>query len=449
MENAGTSGRYERIHSATQPDRLVREIDVWLCSGVLGTNTKMYLLQYPLRPPWRSYDLDSCETVNFKPEAKRLELATTLETRGHNYNGQADASKQLNALVLKSQCVQLQASFAVGCLKGDRLMLSPLDEALQMRPQTGRLDDSKKPIKDEDMAEEEDKKPTFVTVQVQRRETERQAEQRVNSYAYIARQEAEEKWKSLSCASADSHMASSLWNKLMTPPEGAKLPTMPRDSYLSILTSGTGQAENLPSNPQQGTHTGRDVSVTGQVMKTPAVASAAGVKAAAMGANGIESSYLADGSPVQHDANDVAGGAPLEAAAQKALPAALIVMFKKHSVVNMHDVRGWLTSYDGAGAARSGASASDQSLHTALLKTGIVTSVKQIYVQTKVANGGPADALRGVLLDMLKDKPNVRRADVLDTARAEGVSVSDGVYQKVMKDMCTSRGNVWTLKAGA
>lgn len=111
--------------------------------------------------------------------------------------------------------------------------------------------------------------------------------------------------------------------------------------------------------------------------------------------------------------------------------------------------RGWLTSYDGAGAARSGASASDQSLHTALLKTGIVTSVKQIYVQTKVANGGPADALRGVLLDMLKDKPNVRRADVLDTARAEGVSVSDGVYQKVMKDMCTSRGNVWTLKAGA
>ena len=72
-------------------------------------------------------------------------------------------------------------------------------------------------------------------------------------------------------------------------------------------------------------------------MKTPAVASAAGVKAAAMGANGIESSSLADGAPVQHDANYVA--APLEAAAQKALPAALIVMFKKHSVVNMHDVR--------------------------------------------------------------------------------------------------------------
>ena len=80
-------------------------------------------------------------------------------------------------------------------------------------------------------------------------------------------------------------------------------------------------------------------------METPAVASAAGVMAAAMGANGIESSYLADGSPVQHDANDVAGGAPLEAAAQKALPAALIVMFKKHSVVNMHDVR-YAASYN-------------------------------------------------------------------------------------------------------
>ncbi len=79
-------------------------------------------------------------------------------------------------------------------------------------------------------------------VQVQRRETERQAEQRVNSYAYIARQEADEKWKQLNCASADSSVAGSLWDRLMTPPaETASLASMPRASYLSALTSGRDQ----------------------------------------------------------------------------------------------------------------------------------------------------------------------------------------------------------------
>jgi hypothetical protein len=43
-------------------------------------------------------------------------------------------------------------------------MLAPLDEALQMRPQLRHLDESKKPTKDEDMLDEEEKKPSFVTV---------------------------------------------------------------------------------------------------------------------------------------------------------------------------------------------------------------------------------------------------------------------------------------------
>ena len=43
-------------------------------------------------------------------------------------------------------------------------MLAPLNEALQMRPQLRHLDESKKSTKDEDMLDEEEKKPSFVTV---------------------------------------------------------------------------------------------------------------------------------------------------------------------------------------------------------------------------------------------------------------------------------------------
>lgn len=428
-------------HAGGSTDRVVREIDVCLSNGLLGTNTKMYLLQYPLRPPWRPYDLSHCEVADFKPNAKRLELTTALQTRAPNYNTDAAPEQLMQALTLSSHVVDLPASFAVGCLKGDKLVLSPLHEAVQMRPHMAYVNDKKQPEQLEANGEE---KP----LRVQARETERQTEQRVNSYAYFTRQEEEEKWKRLSCASADSHVASSLWNKLMSPPkEPAKLVNMERTTYLSALTPGTGLAEAPPSARQQGTHTGSDFSVTGQSAKSPATASRAGVNAAAMGATLHPKHSAADGSATALEGSNKAEMS-MDATAKMELKAQLVAMFRSNSVVNLQDIRKWLKASAQGGLAETSASASDNALHNALLKTDVVTSVKQLYLQKEVASE-PANALRGVLIGLLKEKPNVRRADVMDAARAEGVNISDGIYQKVMKDLCTSRGNIWTLKSGA
>ena len=51
----------------------------------------------------------------------------------------------MQALTLSSHVVDLPASFAVGCLKGDKLVLSPLHEAVQMRPQMAYVNDKKQP----------------------------------------------------------------------------------------------------------------------------------------------------------------------------------------------------------------------------------------------------------------------------------------------------------------
>lgn len=91
---------------------------------------------------------------------------------------------------------------------------------------------------------------------------------------------------------------------------------------------------NLSSGPEQGTHTGRDVNVTGQALRSPAVAGRAGTAAAAQGA----STQAADEATPMQLGNDQAGQL-VEPAAQKALPAVLTVMFKKHSVVSLQDVR--------------------------------------------------------------------------------------------------------------
>ena len=76
-------------------------------------------------------------------------------------------------------------------------------------------------------------------VQVQRRETERQAEQRLASFAHISQTEAEEKWRTLNYASPDTEVASGIWEKLMKPTQQeAPLASMPCAAYLSTLTAG-------------------------------------------------------------------------------------------------------------------------------------------------------------------------------------------------------------------
>ena len=102
--------------------------------------------------------------ANFKPVAKRLELAAGLDFYGPNFNADSDTAKQLGSLTLKSQSVDMPTTFAIASIRGDKLVLSPLNEALQMRPQLNHLDTGKKKDNDEDEEEEEEKKPEWVSV---------------------------------------------------------------------------------------------------------------------------------------------------------------------------------------------------------------------------------------------------------------------------------------------
>ena len=73
-------------------------------------------------------------------------------------------------------------------------------------------------------------------VQVQRRETERQTEQRLNSYAFLSQQESDEKWKQLKCSAADSEVAAKVWDKLTTPAEqDAATENLSRSHYLATI----------------------------------------------------------------------------------------------------------------------------------------------------------------------------------------------------------------------
>lgn len=111
--------------------------------------------------------------------------------------------------------------------------------------------------------------------------------------------------------------------------------------------------------------------------------------------------------------------------------------------------RQWLSSYEEAGAARDAASADDHQLHKAVLQTSLVLSVKKVYLLKKTSNSGPTDALRALLASLFQDKSGLRRAEVMDAARAEGLTITDGLYQRVIKELCMSKGSLWSLKTGA
>lgn len=72
-------------------------------------------------------------TARFKPQARRLEMSLPLDTSGENY-GDADENKRITALTLRSTAVDDSgASYAVGVVRDNQLLLLPLDYTLQVR----------------------------------------------------------------------------------------------------------------------------------------------------------------------------------------------------------------------------------------------------------------------------------------------------------------------------
>jgi DNA-directed RNA polymerase-3 subunit RPC5 len=59
----------------------------------------------------------------------------------------------------------------------------------------------------------------------------------------------------------------------------------------------------------------------------------------------------------------------------------------------------------------------------------------------------PIAACRDIVIELLKGQEQLRRSDIVEAAKQKGLSVSDTLYSKVVKELCTSRGSIWSLKS--
>ncbi|GKY93305.1 hypothetical protein MPSEU_000298100 [Mayamaea pseudoterrestris] len=182
-------------------DEIVREIDVYLSPELAS---QLYLLQYPLEHG-TAYVLPT--EARMKPQHNMLELS---EPFPQNAELQGEYC-HLESRIFTSQTIPVTTHLCVGKLKesenGTALHLVPLSHIAQMRPSFGHLEvqDAVDPLyetDDDGMQSEEDNKAAAAKQQnkpiiFQRKETERAANARRSSYAFMKTSEESEPWVDL------------------------------------------------------------------------------------------------------------------------------------------------------------------------------------------------------------------------------------------------------------
>ncbi|XP_026400576.1 DNA-directed RNA polymerase III subunit RPC5-like [Papaver somniferum] len=116
-----------------EDDEVVREIDVFFKPSPIDVDTQLYVLQYPLRPSWRPYDMEKCQEVRVKPKKVQVEIDLSLDM-DENYDVGVDEHLRITKQTLLSQKVPLTRGCAVGVLVGNKLHLNPVNAVVQLRP---------------------------------------------------------------------------------------------------------------------------------------------------------------------------------------------------------------------------------------------------------------------------------------------------------------------------
>ncbi|CAM9100094.1 unnamed protein product [Phaeothamnion confervicola] len=179
-------------------DAVVREIDVFVSQSL---RDKLYVLQYPLRahenPPGPP------ASARCKPRAVILEVTHPIDTEGEHYDEDPPREHlKLESITHGSSRVPAATTYAVGVLRagGSEFHLTPLHEVLQMRPNFAHVDEARRlelAGMGGDDADGGDAAATAGPAQqvgFKKRETERAAAARLNSYAYRRQREEAEAW---------------------------------------------------------------------------------------------------------------------------------------------------------------------------------------------------------------------------------------------------------------
>jgi len=435
--------------------------------GASATN-QGYVLQFPLRTVGHPYDDPT--RVKLKPKVKRMQWDIPLN-RSKNYNEDADQLIKLRSFSLQSSRVDPgMQGLAVGIRKDNDIFLIPVSEVLQLRHSPAYLDKEREGIVANGAIgtvgrggksgansagaathnfagnggasgsgivtiKQEDNELLPITVQVKKHETEQQTEARLRSYAFHAQQEEADSFSDLKFIGADTEQSAAILDRI---PEvirkgGEVGATHLRKSYLEAIAPGSNSnLENI--------HLGDD---TTTIDGTGGTANGAGELGRPVGQLGGGSSGHGGGFGAG------AAGTQLSADALAALPSQLAAFFGVDRVLSLETIRKMLANVPShAVLNRTGERASDDALHNAIMDSGNFVCIRKSYTP-RLVNTPEIDAFRTIVIELLQEREQLKRAEMVDVAKQRGVIMSDTQYLKVIKMVCASKGSNWVMKAGS
>jgi hypothetical protein len=452
------------ILTEEEGNEVVFEMDLYAggpsALGASATN-QGYVLQFPLRTVRHPYHDPT--RVKLKPKVKRMQWDIPLN-RSKNYNDDVDQLIKLRSFSLQSSRVDPgMQGLAIGIRKDNDVFLVPVSEVLQLRHSPAYLDKEREGIiatgagtvgrggrsggssagAATTFAEnggasgsglvtikQEDNELLPITVQVKKHETEQQTEARLRSYAFHAQQEEADSFIDLKFVGTDTEQSAAILDRI---PEVVRkgddvIATHLRKSYLEVIAPGSACIlENI--------HLGDD---------TTNIDGAGGTTAGA-GELGRPVGQLGGGS-----GGEGVTGTQLSADALAALPSQLAAFFGVDRVLSLESIRTMLAKLPShAVLNRTGERASDSALHKAIMDSGNFVCIRKSYTP-RLVNNPEIDAFRTIIIELLQEREQFKRAEIVDVAKQRGVTMpSDAHYLKVIKMVCASKGSNWVMKAGS
>lgn len=179
-------------------DEVVRELDLYVTS-----EGSISLLQFPLKPVYS--DPISVSAAKYKPRCKKVNIDIPFDN-DVTFNAKENGADLPAYQTFESSIVANNVSLGVGVVRGNAMHITPVQNVWQMRPSFRSMarktdtvciddDDDEYPEAEESKAAGE--KDGLQQIQLKRKESERSASARAQSFTHLQAVEENEPWQEL------------------------------------------------------------------------------------------------------------------------------------------------------------------------------------------------------------------------------------------------------------
>ncbi|KAH9711517.1 SIN-like family protein [Citrus sinensis] len=465
----------DELHLQDDEDMIVREIDVFFTPSI-DADSKLYVMQYPLRPLWRPYELDErCEEVRVKPSTSEVEMDLSIDVDSNNWDSEKASRLSMPKQTLSTTWMPPQATgYAVGVLIGNKLHLNPIHAVVQLRTSMGFLKSggskwknnvaSEIPVKLEDSNQDK-------SVGSSKKQNKRMGsiEQRSNE---------EECWVPLKYHGSKSDFSARYLQRMLVEENSPIHFTMNPYDYVSSLCPGAGSNNTKSKGPSRRFLLSMPLEERFKKLLCEEQVWAAAEKQITDVINKLGKS----GSTLRNDAGKSAmvnkhlkainssngpsgaltGNKNLSNESREALPKALQKLFQIHKVCSLPLIKQGLRDLAVSQSTLPKADARMTVLAAEIVDSSFVdtqefaevisqvaTNIHGFYV-SKSSEDPQHGPLRKVVTDLLLaggPDAKLKKADVVEAARhVLKREISNAEYSKVMSDICESKGSAWILK---